>query len=310
MRKISGKPNSHLCFGLLVSLAFHGAALALGNLFLAPSIESPERRTEVYLIYIHREVSPENRGVSVEDEEMAGETSGGEIGGRSNPQADKSDSIGSVSYTPKGPSGGGLLLPPDAGRTGGEGLASDSADRPARVPEEAEKAPPPPDRIVSEEHISSLHDSNIPEEEPLPPIEPFGIPLEPAHSEGSVEEVIREGLASGPEEDRLGAGEASLPRAPATDGGRFGEVIVRAIRRAQSEVGYPLWAQLNNWEGRVEVRFLVSTAGEIEEIEVALSSGYDLLDRSALETIERAGPFPVTLPEKMWFKVPIVYKLE
>jgi len=64
------------------------------------------------------------------------------------------------------------------------------------------------------------------------------------------------------------------------------------------------------WEGRVLVSFVLTSSGEIRDLKVLKSCGYEVLDREALEGIRRSyKDFP-----KPWVdvlvKLPVVFKLE
>jgi len=56
---------------------------------------------------------------------------------------------------------------------------------------------------------------------------------------------------------------------------------------------YPPSARRRGIEGSVEVRFALASGGRAAALEVVTGSGYDILDRAALQTVHRAEPFPV-----------------
>src|SRR5690606_17846269 len=53
---------------------------------------------------------------------------------------------------------------------------------------------------------------------------------------------------------------------------------------------YPWIARRRGWEGRVWLSVTVRPDGALERIHVTRSSGYEVLDRSAVETMKRIGP--------------------
>ena len=55
---------------------------------------------------------------------------------------------------------------------------------------------------------------------------------------------------------------------------------------------YPLAARKRGWQGTVRLRFVVTAEGDIADIEVAESSGHELLDRSALNTARKIERLP------------------
>ncbi|MDD2580441.1 MAG: energy transducer TonB [Desulfuromonadaceae bacterium] len=55
---------------------------------------------------------------------------------------------------------------------------------------------------------------------------------------------------------------------------------------------YPSMARRMNWGGRVVVTFTIAEDGGVHGIQVVESSGYSVLDKSALEAVRSAAPFP------------------
>ncbi len=74
-------------------------------------------------------------------------------------------------------------------------------------------------------------------------------------------------------------------------------------------VAYPKAARRMGWSGRVLVTFVVAADGSVGSIRVLDKSGYQLLDRSAVDTVREAAPFPRP-PIAVELTVPIVYHLE
>ena len=83
--------------------------------------------------------------------------------------------------------------------------------------------------------------------------------------------------------------------------------LLRAIR-AQIERAkvYPEAARRRAREGTVDLRFRIAPDGSVERVEIVQSSGHDLLDESAMQTIRRAGPYPVLAG---WVRIPLAYQL-
>ena len=76
---------------------------------------------------------------------------------------------------------------------------------------------------------------------------------------------------------------------------------------------YPMVARRMGWQGRVILSVEVLAEGGCGGISVFRSSGHDVLDRAAMDTVKswrftpaRHGGSPVT----RWFKVPVVFSLE
>lgn len=73
-------------------------------------------------------------------------------------------------------------------------------------------------------------------------------------------------------------------------------------------ISYPYMARKMGWSGRVTVSFIVSESGAVIDIKILESSGFDLLDRNAVETVKKVSPFPKP-PVRAEVIIPIVYKL-
>jgi len=71
---------------------------------------------------------------------------------------------------------------------------------------------------------------------------------------------------------------------------------------------YPYMARKMGWSGRVTVSFIVSESGDVMDIKILESSGFDLLDRNAVETVKKVSPFPKP-PWRIEVIIPIVYRL-
>lgn len=55
---------------------------------------------------------------------------------------------------------------------------------------------------------------------------------------------------------------------------------------------YPNVAVRMGWSGRVAVSFVIREDGEVEELRIAKSSGYPMLDADAVNTVRKSAPFP------------------
>ena len=74
-------------------------------------------------------------------------------------------------------------------------------------------------------------------------------------------------------------------------------------------LSYPIVARKRGWTGKVIVSLFVNMDGNVEGLKVLEGSGFDILDRNALETIKKVCPLPKPYA-KAELIVPIVYKLE
>jgi len=77
---------------------------------------------------------------------------------------------------------------------------------------------------------------------------------------------------------------------------------------------YPRVALDNNWEGRAVVRMIVGANGMIASISVVSTSGHEILDKQALDMIQKAKPrvqIPAGLRGKEFpIEIPVVYELK
>lgn len=84
--------------------------------------------------------------------------------------------------------------------------------------------------------------------------------------------------------------------------------VARALRRA---LRYPSAAKRKRITGDVYVSFTVTQSGQLSRVSVIRSSGSDILDAAALETVRRAAPFPPIPAEagrSSWpFRLPVSF---
>lgn len=76
---------------------------------------------------------------------------------------------------------------------------------------------------------------------------------------------------------------------------------------------YPPMSKRLGEQGQVILRVLIGADGTAKDAQVSKSSGYDRLDRTALETVRKWRYVPGKrngVPEDMWFNVPINFVLE
>lgn len=109
---------------------------------------------------------------------------------------------------------------------------------------------------------------------------------------------------------------ATLPRPfePGKSDARADATIELAVhdwlRRHQR---YPRAARRAGLEGTAHVRFVIDRAGALRETELVASSGHAVLDRAALDLLQRAAPYPA-LPRRVSaarieLTLPVEYRL-
>jgi len=92
---------------------------------------------------------------------------------------------------------------------------------------------------------------------------------------------------------------------------RYGSALWSALEKHKQ---YPRIAQMRGWQGEVILELLLDGNGHLKSRKVISSSGFEALDKQALDMVEKAAPFP-TPPEALRgsqfsIRVPIPFKLE
>lgn len=92
---------------------------------------------------------------------------------------------------------------------------------------------------------------------------------------------------------------------------RYGRSLSSLFARQQN---YPRVAAMRGWEGEVQVRVTIARKGNIVAAQVVRSSGFEVLDQSAVQLVSGAGPLPRP-PEalqnrELQIVVPVLFKLE
>jgi len=71
---------------------------------------------------------------------------------------------------------------------------------------------------------------------------------------------------------------------------------------------YPSMARRMHWSGKVVVAFVITEDGSVHNTRVVETSGFSILDNSALETVRNAAPFPKP-PVRAEIVIPISFKM-
>ncbi|AEF82694.1 energy transducer TonB [Leadbettera azotonutricia] len=80
-------------------------------------------------------------------------------------------------------------------------------------------------------------------------------------------------------------------------------------RRIRDRLIYPSQARRAGIRGTVELSFIMLINGSVRDVQVLTSSGQEMLDIAAIETIYAAAPFRPP-PEEMKLIIPITYSLK
>jgi TonB family protein len=77
---------------------------------------------------------------------------------------------------------------------------------------------------------------------------------------------------------------------------------------------YPAIARQHGWQGHVGVAFTVQADGQLTDAHITRSSGYHVLDASALEALRRVGRLPQAREwlhgQALTMELPVIYRLE
>lgn len=133
-----------------------------------------------------------------------------------------------------------------------------------------------------------------------------------AGSAGDNAENARRGTATGRETGKAAASGDGGGRNAAAGNAAVSNYPGKVVSKLRRAIRYPAAARRQRLRGEVHVQFTVSGNGGIGGVRVVKSSGHELLDRAALETVRRAAPFP-RIPEgagrASWpFTVPLAFK--
>lgn len=105
-------------------------------------------------------------------------------------------------------------------------------------------------------------------------------------------------------------------QSPAATGRDFGSPVIRTatpLYRKNPPPAYPGLARKRGYEGTTILRVLVNETGLVDTVRVATSSGYELLDKAALQAIAGWSFAPATRndrPVTMWVMIPVRFALQ
>ncbi|MDI6854055.1 MAG: energy transducer TonB [Deltaproteobacteria bacterium] len=97
------------------------------------------------------------------------------------------------------------------------------------------------------------------------------------------------------------------------DGSLLGNYLREIRKLLERHKNYPRQARLLRQEGVAVLQFTISSAGQVQGVRLSRSSGHELLDQAAQETLRRVGhfpPFPQALGrERLTVEIPLAYRL-
>lgn len=91
----------------------------------------------------------------------------------------------------------------------------------------------------------------------------------------------------------------------------YGSLLSREFAKHKQ---YPRMAQMRGWQGTARIELQIDASGNVTSSRIAESSGYEILDKQALEMVHKASPLPLP-PEALRGRdftivVPVAFKLE
>lgn len=152
--------------------------------------------------------------------------------------------------------------------------------------------PPPPPRQVAEQPPRQA-----------PP---------PQGNQGQQQAQQRQGTANGQAQSGAATqGSQASAREQAAGNAAVSNYPGQVVTRLRRALRYPAAARRDRLTGEVHVSFTVSAGGGVSGISVVRSSGSPVLDQAAIETVQRAAPFP-QIPQaaarSAWpFTVPLAF---
>ena len=171
---------------------------------------------------------------------------------------------------------------------------------PKPEPKKIEKPKPEPKK-VEKKPLPKPEPRPEPKIEPTPAITTPASVATPAPAVNSNLPANNKSIASAPAQKV--AQELNLSNAQSDED--FSKVIA-AVKKYKS---YPNNARRMKHQGVVEVRFLLKTDGNIDELKVTKSSGFESLDNGALENVKKASSEFPKPKEARYLRFPIAFTL-
>ncbi|MFO7598639.1 MAG: energy transducer TonB [Candidatus Desulfacyla sp.] len=180
------------------------------------------------------------------------------------------------------------------------------------------EATPPPKKPIPEKKKRIV--APPPAEEPRPKEKPAPEAIrEPAAVSGATRDHPMDGKTGarmGPLPNAFGLSGAVAPEAgekaaslPSTGITSKATPVYRKNPRPE----YPRTARRRGYEGTVLLEVLVNSAGKVDELRLEESSGYDILDRSAMKSVRNWVFEPGSIGDRkvdMWVRVPVRFELK
>jgi len=174
------------------------------------------------------------------------------------------------------------------------------------------KPPPEPPRpvLTRPDSAPSVAAPRVAEPPAAPPVQtataPPSVPQAPANT------------VRAPEVQAAPASAGPPPAAPrqtdTADSGNLDQYRVALLGAANRYKRYPAIAMEKGWSGRVEIRLVIGTNGMTQSILVKTSSGFEVLDRTAVDMVTKAKPMtpipPALRGREFAVDIPVIFSLQ
>jgi periplasmic protein TonB len=167
---------------------------------------------------------------------------------------------------------------------------------------EPESEPKPAEKVEPKVELKPEEKVDVPPA-PVPPVAavPLPLPVTPPEPEAQPSQMPPAPATTAPPRQQS----ASAAEANAWHKGIFAQI--------QRHKAYPAAARARRENGVVQLAFSIDRDGRVVSSRVAAASGFAALDQAALETIQKAQPFPpppADLPGDLFsFTVPVAYSI-
>lgn len=89
-------------------------------------------------------------------------------------------------------------------------------------------------------------------------------------------------------------------------------VVSVIIEEFNQYFSYPKFAKRRNWQGKVLLSLRITSTGKIKNVQLDDSSGYNILDQAAINSMRKVGTIPQIaswLENDIELEIPVVYQL-
>lgn len=119
---------------------------------------------------------------------------------------------------------------------------------------------------------------------------------------------------SDPERQRNSSQAIAASSTDATGANARAQIQARLRADLARHFDYPWLARLRGWEGSVLLGFIVRAGGSLNDVRVVRSSGFAVLDRSAVDSLQKIERIPEAVAwlqgRDIEMQLPIVYRLK